>query len=152
MKRTTSLPWATWILATLLLSPALFAQTGINGKWSFTAPTQQGPVEVAFNLKSDAKGVLSGSLAIPNSPMGEMAISDGKFAGNDVSFKVKLPIPQGAPAGFDKMVMNFTGKLNGDSLALTQTMEGMPEGMPAQPPQAIEAKRAKAAAPAPDKK
>ncbi|HTQ99051.1 MAG TPA: hypothetical protein VMH83_03635 [Candidatus Acidoferrum sp.] len=135
-------------LALALLAPVLHAQTGIDGNWNFTANSPQGDMQIAFDLKAEKGGALSGAMSMPMMPDMKMPISDGKINGKDVSFKVKMQTPGG------DMTLSYSGKLDGDSLTLQTKMEGMPAGapeMPQMPP--VVAKREKAAAaPAPAKK
>ncbi len=139
-----------------LFAGALHAQDAVSGKWNASADGgPNGPMEIVFNLKSGPAGALSGNMSMPAMAamgMGEMPISDGKINGKDVSFKIKITPPAGGPGPGGDMVISYTGKLDGDSLTLNTTMEGMPGGGPggAQPP--MVAKRAAAAAAAPPKK
>ena len=127
-------------LVCLLVSPALFAQAGITGKWIFSGQGPQGPLETAINLKGDGKGGLTGAIEGGGQ---SLAISEGKITGNDVSFKI-IPPPNPQMPPDLKLAISFAGKLDGDSLSLTTSMSGLPEGMQAPPPQTQVGKRAPA--------
>ena len=72
-----------------------------------------------FDLKADGDK-LSGMVV--NDFMGEMEIQDGKIDGDAVSFK------QVMQRGDRSMTFVYTGKISGDEMELTRTMEGMGGG------------------------
>ena len=92
---------------------------GIDGKWTAEVPGRQGtPTTTTFNFKSAGEkleGTVSGR-------QGDTAISDGTIKGADVAFKVVREM-QG-----NKITINYVGKLAGDEIKFTRTMEGGPGG------------------------
>ncbi len=128
-------------LAFGLFTTSLHAQDLISGKWDASVVGPQGPMEMSFKLKAGAAGAVTGSMSVSMMPGTEMPISDGMLKGKDVSFKIVMPAPPGAPGG---MTLDLTGKVDGDSLTLLPVMPaGAPAGAPA--PQPLVAKRAAAA-------
>ena len=120
-------------LLNLGLMLAVFAAAAmaadIDGAWT---SSMQGPngqsIELKMNFKADGEK-LTGSMA---SPMGEIAIADGKVDGAKISFKIKRE------RNGNSMVMTYKGTLAGDELKLTSTMEGSDR-----PPREFVAKRVK---------
>jgi hypothetical protein len=109
-------------LAVLTLALALSAfSADLTGKWKGSMPGRDGNArEISFTFKADG-AKLTGSMM---GPMGnEVAISDGKVEGQDVSFKVVLEFNGNA------MSLNYTGKLDGDDLRLKMQREGAPRAM-----------------------
>jgi hypothetical protein len=96
-------------------APAFAAD--IDGKWTGTFDSPDGPVAINYTFK--AKGAeLTGSTA---DPMGkEWPIADGKIMGSKVSFSLTLDFGQG-PATF-----NYTGELAGGELKLHSDFMGNP--------------------------
>ena len=92
---------------------------GIDGKWTAEVPGRQGNTQTTtFNFKAAGEkltGTMSGR-------QGDIEISDGTIKGNDVSFKVVREM-QG-----NKITINYVGKLAGDEIKFTRTMEGGPGG------------------------
>jgi hypothetical protein len=111
-------------MRTILLTLAVAAvalSADITGKWKGSVPGRDGNSrEVAFDFKADG-AKLSGTMM---GPMGnEIAISEGKVAGEDVSFKVVLEF------NGNSMSMSYTGKLAGEELKLKMQREGAPRAM-----------------------
>jgi len=67
---------------------------------------------LTINLKADGSSLTG---AIVNA-RGEVAISDGKVDGDNVSFNVKRSF------NGNEMVMKYKGKIEGDTIKFTQTM------------------------------
>jgi hypothetical protein len=92
---------------------------GIDGKWTAQVPGRQGNTqEVTFNFKASGEkleGTMSGR-------QGDTPISDGTIKGNDVSFNIVREM-QG-----NKITIKYVGKLSGDEIKFTRTMEGGPGG------------------------
>ena len=104
---------------------------GIDGKWTadFAGPDGQTRT-TTFNFKAEGEkltGTASGR-------GGDVAISDGKINGDEISFNVVRETPNGT----FKMV--YKGKISGDEIKLTRTFEGGQGNIPAQE---VVAKRAK---------
>ena len=92
---------------------------GIDGKWTAEVPGRQGNTQTTtFNFKS-AGDKLTGTMS---GRQGDIEISDGTIKGSDVSFKVVREM-QG-----NKITINYVGKMSGDEIKFTRTMEGGPGG------------------------
>lgn len=91
----------------------------VDGKWTAQVPGRQGNTqEVTFNFKAEGDkltGTMSGR-------QGDTAISDGKIAGNDLSFNVVREF------NGNSIKLVFKGVLAGDEIKFTRTMEGGPGG------------------------
>jgi hypothetical protein len=112
----------------LAASTAAFA-ADVTGKWVAQVPGRDGQTrEQTFNLKAEGEkltGTVSGR-------QGDVAISDGKVKGDEVSFDVTMKFQD------REMKMSYTGKLAGEELKLTRKVQGSDR-----PPQEITAKRSK---------
>jgi hypothetical protein len=104
----------------------------IDGKWTAQVPGRGGQTsETTFTFKAEGDkltGTMSGR-------QGDTAISDGKIAGDDISFNVVRDI-QG-----NQIKLVYKGKVAGDEIKFTRTIEGGPGGQ--MPPQEFTAKRVK---------
>lgn len=102
-------------LAALALFTASAFAAGIDGKWTATADTPNGPMTTTFNFKADGSkltGTVSGR-------GGEVPIEEGKIDGNNISF-VRTMERNG-----EKMQMKYSGTLSGDELKIkVQTPRG----------------------------
>lgn len=101
----------------------------IDGKWVGQVPGRGGQTrETTFTFKAEGDkltGTMSGM-------QGDNPISDGKVAGNEISFKVKLSF------GGNEVTLIYKGNLAGDEIKFTRTREGSD-----QPPTEFTAKRVK---------
>ncbi len=101
----------------------------VSGKWTAQVPGRGGQTrETTFTLKAEGDkvtGTVSGM-------QGDQPISDGKIAGDDLSFKVKVSF------NGNDFVMAYKGKVAGDEIKFTRTIEGREA-----PPTEFTAKRAK---------
>ena len=88
---------------------------GVDGKWEASIESPMGAMTMTFDLKSDGE-VLTGSVG--NEMMGESEIQDGKITGDEVSFV------QVMKRGDREMKFKYEGKLAGDELELTRSMDG----------------------------
>jgi hypothetical protein len=119
-----------FLSACFVLAAAVLALAGdANGKWVAQVPGRQGQTrETTFNFKVEGAkltGTVSGR-------QGDVPISDGKIAGDDISFVVVQNF-QG-----NEIKLMYKGKIAGDEMKLTRTREGSD-----QPGQEFTAKRAK---------
>jgi hypothetical protein len=114
--------------------PAMAAD--IDGKWTANIESPMGAVTLFLEFKAEGEK-LNGAIAIDmaGQQMPPTAISDGVVKGKDVSFKLSLATMEGAPP----LVIVYTGKLNGDELAMNSVvnMDGNVQETP------LVAKRAK---------
>lgn len=101
----------------------------VNGKWVAQVPGRDGQTrETTFNFKVEGDkltGTVSGR-------QGDNPISDGKIAGDEISFTVT------ATFGGNEVKLLFKGKVAGDEMKLTRIREGGD-----QPGQEFTAKRVK---------
>lgn len=115
----------------LTLFAAAFAAE-IDGKWAGQVQGPQGAMDITIVLKAEGEK-LTGTYA---SQLGEAAIKEGSIKGSDVAFKVEREF-NGA-----KFTLVYKGKLAGDEIKLTRTMEGDFGGQ-TPPPTDFTVKRAK---------
>lgn len=118
----------------------------VDGKWTAKMPARTGgkggppgaggapggaPQEmvVTFNFKASGEK-LTGTMSGPGG--NEIEISEGKIKGNDISFKIQRQF------GERTMVMLYKGKVAGDEIKFTQSIEGVDR-----PPREFTAQRAK---------
>ena len=119
-----------FLVAAFLLAGITVAFAGdITGKWVAQVPGREGQTrETTFNFKAEGAkltGTVSGM-------QGDNPISDGKIAGDDISFTVV------ANFGGNEVKMLYKGKVAGEEIKLTRTREGSDR-----PPAEFTAKRAK---------
>jgi len=106
---------------------ALAWAADVSGKWVAQVQGQGGQTrETTFNFKVDG-GKLTGTVS---GMRGENPISGGTVTGDDISFTVALSF------NCNDIKMNYKGKVSGDEIKFTRTVEG-------RPPQEFTAKRAK---------
>jgi hypothetical protein len=98
------------LLAALSLTLAFAAD--IDGKWTATYDTQNGPITTTWDLKADG-AKLTGKAS---SSFGERDVTDGKIDGKEVSW-VEVIDAQGTTI---RIVCK--GTLNGDELKLSRTV------------------------------
>jgi len=103
------------ILAVLSVTAALALGADVTGKWVASVPGRDGQArDVTYNLKADGSS-LTGTVS---GMRGDMAISDGKIDGDNISFTTKAEFNGNA------MVFNYRGVVSGDEIKFTQTREG----------------------------
>lgn len=102
-------------LALVLASVPAFA-ADVDGKWTGSIDTPNGPVEINYTFKADGT-TLTGSTATPG---GDIPIKDGKINGTKVSFSLTLDFGQG-PTTF-----NYTGEVSPKEMKLHSEFMGMP--------------------------
>ena len=100
----------TAVLLLLLLSIPVFAAE-IDGKWKASVDGMDGQkMELTYTFKADGTK-LTGSVA---TPMGEMAITEGKIEGTNVQFTI----------GNEQFSVTSKGTLAGDEIKLTSDVMG----------------------------
>lgn len=91
------------------------AAADVSGKWTASTQGRDGKArEVVFNFKVDGEtltGTVSGRAA-------DREISEGKVAGDDISFAVKMTM------GDNNFKMLYKGKVAGDEIKFTTQREG----------------------------
>lgn len=102
------------LLGLLLVSAPAFA-AGVDGDWSGSLDTPNGPVEVSYSFKADG-ATLTGSTTGPDGA--KLPIKDGKVAGDNISFTVDVDM------GGNAMTFKYTGVVAADSIALTTDFQG----------------------------
>jgi hypothetical protein len=101
----------------------------IDGKWVAQVPGQGGQTrETTFTFKAEGEK-LTGTVT---GRQGEVAIENGVIKGDDISFS------QTINAQGNTIKLLYKGKISGDEIKLTRTVEGMDR-----PPSEIVAKRVK---------
>ena len=98
---------------------ALFVVTAaaadLSGKWTASTQGRDGKArEVAFNFKVDGE-TLTGTVS---GRTGDREISEGKVAGDDISFAVKMTM------GETEVKMLYKGKVAGEEIKFTVQREG----------------------------
>lgn len=87
----------------------------VTGTWNLTVESPQGVVAVAADLQQEGE-TISGTVT---SPFGQSTISSGSVSGGEVRFTLSVEI-QGTP-----MAVTFVGRVVGDRMSGTVTVEGM---------------------------
>jgi hypothetical protein len=103
--------------AALVAAPALAADA--VGKWEATIAGPRGEMVYIFDLAVNGES-LSGTIS--NDLLGDSPITDGRINGDEISFKQRMERGQRA------VTFAYTGKIQGDEMAVTRTVEGL-EGM-----------------------
>jgi hypothetical protein len=93
----------------MLLAAALFA-ADVSGKWSGEVPGRGGQTAATFVFKVDGDK-LTGTMT---GPQGEVALQEGKVAGDKISFST---------AGANAKIL-FEGTVSGGEIKMTRTREG----------------------------
>jgi hypothetical protein len=89
----------------------------ISGNWSGTMQMGDNPVSLTYAFKQDG-GKVTGSVTTPH---GEIPLSDGKIAGDKITFYVQVDMG-GTPAKFSS-----EGVIKGEEITLTTKAEGGPD-------------------------
>lgn len=101
------------LLALLGVFAFVAAAADVTGKWTAEIPGRNGNTQtVTFNLKADG-ATLTGNMA---NPRGEVAISDGKVDGDNISFNTVMKMQD------NEITMKYKGKVEGDSIKFTRTV------------------------------
>ncbi len=104
----------TLALALLLVAPAAFADT-IDGKWSGSIDSPNGPVQVNYEFKSDGKTVTGTTMGPDGSTL---PLKNVKLDGDKISFSLDLDFGQG-PTTF-----NYTGTIQAGQMKLHSEFNG----------------------------
>jgi len=108
-----------WLLCLFAVVAVAIAQS-VDGKWAGEVQGGRGPQQVTLTLKADG-GKLTGSLT--GGRGGEVAIDNGTISGTALKFQTKQQGRNG------EVVMNWTGTLKGDEIAMSRMAQGR-EGQP----------------------
>ncbi len=98
------------LLLGLLLCCAPAFAAGVDGDWSGSLDTPNGPVQISYSFKADG-GTLTGSTTGPDGS--KLPIKDGKVDGNKISFSVDIDLG-GTPTTF-----KYIGVVSADGIALS---------------------------------
>ena len=113
----------------VLMMATLALAADVSGKWVAQVPGRGGQTrETTFNFKAEGAkltGTVSGM-------QGDNPISDGKIAGDEISFSVKVSF------NGNDVTLLYKGKVSGDEIKFVRTREGGNN-----PGQEFTAKRAK---------
>jgi len=104
------------LLALLLMSAPAFA-ANVDGDWSGSFDSPNGPVAISYTFKADG-AKLTGTTTGPDGA--KVAIKDGKIDGANISFAVDVDM------GGNAMTLKYTGVVAADSIALTLDFQGQP--------------------------
>jgi len=104
------------LLALLLMSAPAFA-ANVDGDWSGSFDSPNGPVAISYTFKADG-AKLTGTTTGPDGA--KLAIKDGKIDGANISFAVDVDM------GGNAMTLKYTGVVAADSIALTLDFQGQP--------------------------
>ena len=104
------------LLGLLLFSAPAFAAS-VDGDWSGSLDTPNGPVQINYSFKADGT-TLTGSTPGPDGA--NLAIKDGKVDGDKITFAVDIDLG-GTPTTF-----KYTGVVSANGIALTTDFQGQP--------------------------
>ncbi len=94
----------------LFLAAGLALAADVSGKWTAQVPGRDGQArEVTFNFKVDG-GTLTGTTSGRGGQ--DVAISDGKVEGNNISFNTKMEY------NGNTVVMKYTGTISGNEIKM----------------------------------
>ncbi len=102
------------LLGTLLAAGPAFG-ADVDGNWTGSIDTPNGPVQVDYTFKA-AGAALTGSTKGPDGT--PVAIKDGHIDGTKLSFTLDLDL------GGQVTTFKYTGMLSGEALALTTDFMG----------------------------
>jgi hypothetical protein len=104
------------LLGLLLFCAPAFAAS-VDGDWSGSMDTPNGPVQISYSFKSDGV-TLTGTTTGPDGS--KLAIKDGKVDGDKIAFSVDVDLG-GTPTTF-----KYTGVVSAEGIALTTDFQGQP--------------------------
>lgn len=106
----------TLALGLLLVAAPAFA-ADIDGKWTGSLDSPNGPVMLSYTFKAEG-AVLTGSTTGPDGT--PLPIKDGKITGNMLSFTLTMDF------GGGPTTINYTGEVSGSDLKLHSNFMDMP--------------------------
>ncbi|HEY1898462.1 MAG TPA: hypothetical protein VGG49_01565 [Steroidobacteraceae bacterium] len=106
----------TLLLGLLLVAAPAFA-ANVDGDWSGSLDTDNGPVQLSYTFKADG-AKLSGTTTGPDGA--KLTIKNGKVDGDNISFTVDVDM------GGNAMTLNYKGLVSADGIAMTLDFQGMP--------------------------
>jgi hypothetical protein len=102
------------VLGILLLAAPAFA-AAVDGKWTGSIETPNGPVQISFTFKADASA-LTGTITGPDG--GEIPLTGGKVDGDNISFSVDLDF------GGMPFTLEYKGVVSTDQIKLNRRLHG----------------------------
>jgi hypothetical protein len=104
------------LLGLLLFSAPAFAAS-VDGDWSGSLDTPNGPVQISYSFKADG-ATLTGSTTGPDGA--KLAIKDGKIDGDKITFAVDIDL------GGTATTFKYTGVVSANGIALSTDFQGQP--------------------------
>ena len=104
-------------LCLFFIAAAPASAADVDGKWTGSIDSPNGPVNVGFTFKAEG-ATLTGTTTGPDGM--EVAIKEGKIEGNNLSFKVTLDF------GGMPLELSYKGVLAGTDMKMTIDFMGMP--------------------------
>jgi hypothetical protein len=101
----------------LLLASTLAFADSVDGKWTGSVDSPNGPVQLNFEFKTDG-AALTGSSTGPDGH--SVMLKNGKVDGDKLSFDISVDL-QGTPVTF-----NYTGVVSGKEIKLHTEVMGQP--------------------------
>jgi hypothetical protein len=106
----------TLAIGLLLLAGSAWA-ADVDGKWTGSISTPNGDFPQAFTFKADGAKLSGSTTGIDGM---EVALSDGKIDGENISFVVKMDF-MGMP-----LTLSYKGVVSADQIKITGDFMGMP--------------------------
>jgi len=106
----------TILVMMLALSVSAFA-ADVDGKWAGTVATPNGDLPVAFTFKADGEKLTGTTMGFDGT---DVAISEGKVDGKNISFKVTFDF------GGMPFELNYKGVVSPTEIKITGEAAGMP--------------------------
>src|SRR5688572_18501796 len=106
----------TILIMMLALSVSAFA-ADVDGKWAGTVATPNGDLPVAFTCKPDGEKLTGTTMGFDGT---DVAISEGKVDGKNISFKVTFDF------GGMPFELNYKGVVSPTEIKITGEAAGMP--------------------------
>jgi hypothetical protein len=97
----------------LVAAPAFAA--GVDGDWTGSLDTPNGPVQLGFSFKADGAKLTGTTTGMDGS---KVPIKDGKIDGANISFAVDFDM------GGNTTTFKYTGVVSADSIALASDFQG----------------------------
>ncbi|HTY27941.1 MAG TPA: hypothetical protein VMD51_07325 [Mycobacterium sp.] len=104
------------LLGLSLISAPAFANN-VDGDWSGSLDSPNGPVQISYTFKADG-AKLTGTTTGPDGA--KLAIKDGMVDGDKLAFTVDVDM------GGNAMSLKYTGVVSADGIALTLDFQGQP--------------------------
>ncbi len=100
----------------LLAAPPAFA-ADVDGKWTGSIDTPNGPVELTYVFMAEGTRLTGTTTGPDGSPL---TLKDGKIDGNQIAFSLEISF------GADPTTFSYTGLVEGDEMKLHSQFMGQP--------------------------